>query len=329
MIKRREFIAGLGGTAVAWPLAARAQQLVLPVVGFVSPASEIAPLTNAFREGLREQGYVEAQNVLIEYRYARGAFERLPGLAAELAALRPAVMVGIATAGARAAIAASANATPNIPVVFVTALDPVQSGLVASLSRPGGNATGVTSMAGGLSPKRLDLAREFLRGDDGVAILINPGNPLAAAERNEVETAARAIGRRLEVITATNEIEIEKAFAGLEQRRVGVLLIASDTFFFSQMQRFATLSSQHAVPVVGPLREFTAEGGLMSYGTSIPEVNRQCGVLVGKILKGARPADLPVLRPTKFELVLNLKTAERLGIMISPKLLALADEIIE
>lgn len=234
------------------------------------------------------------------------------------------------TPAARVAKIASIRTTPPISVVFAMASDPVAEGFVESLNRPGGNITGVTSIAAALAPKRLDLVREFLRDDAAVAILINPVNPLSQTERMETEVAADAIGQRLAVVTASNEGEIDEAFATIKrQKHIGALIIAADVFFYSQMQRLATLATQHALPVIGPLREFAAEGGLLSYGASIAEVNRQAGIITGKVLKGARPGDLPVQQPTKFELVLNLKTAKRLSIEISPKLLALADEVIE
>jgi putative ABC transport system substrate-binding protein len=266
----------------------------------------------------------------IEYREARGAYERLPTLAAELVAMPVDIIYAGGTPAARAAKIASVKARPAVPIVFAMASDPVAEGFVESLNRPGGNITGVTSIAAALAPKRLDLVREFLRDDAAVAILINPVNPLSRAERRETEIAAEVIGQRLAVVTASNEGEIDEAFATIKkQKHVGALIIAADVFFYSQMQRLATLATQHALPVIGPLREFAVEGGLLSYGASIAEVNRQAGIITGKVLKGARPANLPVQQPTKFELVLNLKTAKRLSIEISPKLLALADEVIE
>jgi putative ABC transport system substrate-binding protein len=327
-VRRREFITLLGGTA-AWPFAARAQQATRPLIG-VLHATLFMPFGAAFLQGLREAGYVEGQAALIEYREARGAYERLPILAAELVTMHVDVIYARGTPAARVAKTASVKTTPAIPVVFAMAADPIAEGFVESLNRPGGNITGVTSIAGALAPKRLDLVREFLRDDAAVAILINPVNPLSKAERRETEVAAGAIGQRLIVVTASNEGEIDEAFTTIKQQKhIGALIIAADVFFYSQMQRLATLATQHALPVIGPLREFAAEGGLLSYGASIAEVNRQAGIITGKVLKGARPADLPVQQPTKFELVLNLKTAKRLSIEISPKLLALADEVIE
>ncbi len=325
-MRRREFITLLGGAA-AWPLALRAQSSKMHRIGILHSASGAEE--GAFQQGLRETGFIEGQNVLIEYRRAMGVYERLPSLAAELVGLSVDLIAALGTPAVRAAKSMSTKSVPAIPVVFVMGSDPVSDGFVESLDRPGGNMTGVTSIAGSVTPKRLDLAREFLRDDAAIALLINPSNPLNEAERQDAEAAARAVGHRLEVLMATDQAEIDKAFATLKQRKISLLIIAVDTFYYSQMQRMATLASQAAVPVIGPLRQFALEGGLMSYGASIPEVTRQAGVLTGRVLKGAQPADLPVQQPTKFELVLNLKTAKALGIDLSPKLLAIADEVIE
>ena len=326
-LKRREFITLLGGAA-AWPVAARAQQPAkLPTVGFLHSAS--GQNEAAFHQGLREAGYIEGQNVLIESRWAMGSYERLPTLAAELVGLRVDLIAALGTPAVRVAKSASIKPVPAIPVVFTTGSDPVAEGFVESLNRPGGNMTGVTSLAGTLAPKRLELVREFLRDDAAIAILINPRNPLSEAERRDAESASRAIGQRLEILTASDQAEIDRAFASLKQRRISVLIIAVDTFYYSQMPRMAAFAAQAAVPVIGPLREFAAEGGLLSYGTSISDITRQAGVLAGRVLKGARPAELPVQQPTKFELVVNLKTAKALGLTIPDKLLALADEVIE
>jgi ABC-type uncharacterized transport system substrate-binding protein len=329
MMRRREFITLLGGAAATWPLAARGQRSGLPRIGCLHAAAPSQFSDTAFRQGLREAGFVEGQNVLIEYRWARGAYERLPALAAELVDLRIDLLVPFGTPAVHVAKATSMKSAPAIPVVFSMGSDPVAEGFVESLSRPGGNITGITSIAGSLAPKRLELMREFLRDNSSIAILINPNNPLSEAERRDTEAASRAIGQRLEVLTAANQDEIDKTFAALKARDVSMLIIAVDTFYYTQMQRMATLAAQTRVPVVGPLREFAAEGGLLSYGASIAEVNRQAGVLAGKVLKGARPAELPVEQPTKFELVVNLKAARALGIELSPKLLAIADEVIE
>jgi putative tryptophan/tyrosine transport system substrate-binding protein len=328
-MKRREFMTLIGGAA-AWPQMARAQQgSALPRIGVLHSASPSQFTDVAFREGLREAGYIEGQNLVIDTRWARGAYERLTALAAELVELRISVLAAFGTPAVRIVQSASRKSTPAVPVVFAMGSDPVTEGFVESLNRPGGNMTGVTSLAGSLAPKRLELVREFLRDDAPIAILINPANPLSEAERRDAATAALAIGQRLEVLTASNQAEIDQAFTALKQRRVSVLVIAVDTFYYTQMQRMATLAAQSPMPVIGPLREFAAEGGLLSYGANIPDVNRQAGVLAGKLLKGAKPADLPVQQPTKFELVVNLRTAKALGIDLSPKLLALADEVIE
>jgi putative ABC transport system substrate-binding protein len=328
-VGRREFITLLGG-ATAWPLAARGQQAgKLPLVGLLGGASPSPFFETAFLQGLREAGYVERQNVLIEYRWARGAYERLPALAAEFVALRVDVIATFGTPAAHAAKSASLKVSPPIPVVFAMGSDPVAEGLVASLHRPGGNMTGVTSITGALAPKRLELMREFLRDDAALAILFNPGNPIGEAERRDAEAASRAIGQRLEFLTARNVSEIDAAFATLRERRIAALIISSDTLFFSQMQRLAALAAQYRLPAIGSLREFAAEGGLLSYGASVFDNNRLAGIVAGKVLNGARPADLPVQRAARFELIVNLKTAKAFGIELSPKLLALADEVIE
>ena len=239
-----------------------------------------------------------------------GDYQRLPSLAAELVEQRPNLLAAFGTPAVRIAKSASVKLSPPVPVVFAMGADPVLEGVVESLNRPGGNMTGVTSIAGALAPKRLELVRGFLRENSSVAILINPGNPLSEAERRDTEVAVQAVGQRLEVLTASNQAEIDKAFAALSQRKVGFLIIAVDTFYYTQMQRMATLAAQAAVPAIGPLREFAAEGGLLSYGTSISDVNRQAGVMAGKVLSGALPQQLPVQQPTKFELVVNLKDRE-------------------
>jgi ABC-type uncharacterized transport system substrate-binding protein len=328
-MRRREFIAFLGGAAAAWPLAARAQQPVMPVVGVLGAGSPAPLFTVALAQGLKESGYVEGQNVRIEYRWAAGIYDRLPAMAAELVQLRVDVIATFGTAAARVAKTASLAVSPPLPVVFSFGSDPVAEGLVASLNRPGGNMTGSTSIAGSLAPKRLELLRTFLRRDATLAILINPDNPLAGPERADAETAARTLGQPLEVLNARNESEIEATFEGVGQRGIDGLIIAVDTFYFAQMRRMATLAARFAVPAIGPLQEFAAAGGLMTYGPNIQEVNRQAAISVGKVLKGAKPADLPVMQPTRFELVINLKAARALGLDVPPTLLALADEVIE
>jgi ABC-type uncharacterized transport system substrate-binding protein len=326
-MKRRTFIT-LVGSAAAWPLAARAQQPAMPLVGVLGSASPVPFLTSGLIAGLRETGFIEGQNVRIEDRWARGALDRLPQLAAELVGLRPALVATFGIPAVHAIKNATAKAVPPIPVIFAMGNDPVVEGLVASFNRPGGSMTGVTTVSGALAPKRMELVREFLRGST-VGILVNPEGPVSQSEREDADRASRAIGLRLEVFNARNEQEIETAFPLLEQRQASALIVATDQFYFTQMQRIATLASRYRVPAIGPLREFAVEGGLMSYGASVYEANRQAGVYVGRVLKGARPADLPILQPTKFDLVINLKSSKALAIEISPKLLSLADEVIE
>ncbi len=319
----------LGGAVATWPLAARAQQAPMPVVGILGAGSPAPLFTVALAQGLKESGYTESQNVRIEYRWARGAYDLLPKMADELVQLPVNILATFGTAAARVAKAASVKVSPPVPVVFSFGSDPVAEGLVASLNRPGGNMTGSTSIAGSLAPKRLELLRAFLGDDAGLAILINPDNPLAGPERADAETGARTLGQRLEVLTARNESEIDTAFASLKQRHISGLIVAVDTFYFGQMRRMAALAARLAVPAIGPLQEFAAAGGLMTYGPSIQEVNRQAAIYVGKVLKGARPADLPVMQPTKFELAINLKAAKALGLEVPPTLLVAADEVIE
>jgi putative ABC transport system substrate-binding protein len=329
-VNRREFITLLGGAIATWPLAAPAQQRErVRQIGYLHSASRSQFVDAAFRQGLQTMGFVEGQNVTIEGRWAQGAFDQLPRLVAELIGMHVELIAAAGTPAVGVAKAASVKAVPNIPVVFVMGGDPVAEGIVESLNRPGGNITGITTVSAALTPKRLELVREFLRDGAPIAFLLNPASSLSEPDRKDAEAAAAAIGQRLEILTASNQAEIERAFATLSQRKFSVLIIAADLYFYSQMQRMATLAAQTNVPAIGPLREFAAEGGLLSYGASIPEVNRQVGVLVGRVLNGARPADLPVQQPTKFELVINLKTAKALGIDFSPKLLAVADEVIE
>jgi putative ABC transport system substrate-binding protein len=282
-----------------------------------------------FAQGLKESGYTEGQNVRMEYRWAQGAYDLLPGMAKELVSLPVNVLATFGTAAARVAKTASVEVSPPVPVVFSFGSDPVAEGLVASLNRPGGNITGSTSIGGSLAPKRLELLRAFLRDDAKLAILINPDNPLSEAERADAQRAARTLGQCLEVLNARNESEIDAAFASLKERHISGLIIAVDTFYFGQMRRMAVLAIRFAVPAIGPLQEFTAAGGLMTYGPSIQEVNRQAAIYVGKILKGARPADLPVMQPTRFELAINLRAAKALGLDVPQTLLATADEVIE
>jgi putative ABC transport system substrate-binding protein len=328
-MKRREFIKLLGGVVTALPLGARAQQAAMPVVGFLHPASPVEPhvaIRARFLAGLQETGYVAGQNVMIEYRWAEGRYDRLPQLAADLVRRHVAVLL---VGGGPAAILAARSATSTIPIVFVTGDDPLRHGVMANLSRPGGNVTGVSFFTTAVVSKRVELLRDLLPNASSIAYLVNPANPEAEPETKDVSAAARALGFELHVLNASSEREIDAAFATLIQLRPGALLTGSDPFLFSRGSQIAALSIRHAVPAIFVSRENAVAGGLASYGTSIPDAYRQAGVYVGRILKGAKPADLPVVEPTKFELVLNLNTARVLGIGIPPKLLALADEVIE
>jgi ABC-type uncharacterized transport system substrate-binding protein len=325
---RRKFLATLGGTAVAWPLAARAQQPGKPVVGFLHSVSDQAIPSSAlgFRRGLAETGYVEGRNVEVEYRWAEGRYERLPSLAADLVRRHVAV---IAAGGTAAPALAAKAATSTIPIVFQTGSDPVKDGLVASLNRPGGNVPGVSRMSFTLAPKRLELLHELVPKATAIAFLVNPANPVAASQIQEIREPARSLGLRVHVLEASSERQIEIAFETLTQQRAGALLIANDTFLSGQRELFIALAARHAVPVTYPGREAVAAGGLMSYDASAEDSFRQVGTYVGRILKGERPADLPVLQPTKFELAINVKTAKTLGLDVPPMLIARADEMIE
>jgi putative tryptophan/tyrosine transport system substrate-binding protein len=324
-MRRREFIALIGGTAAGWPLGVRAQQQPMPVIGFLSAISSYGPFLVAFRRGLAEAGCVEGENVTIEYRWAEGRYDRLPELASEL--VRRQVAVIVAAGGNQSARAAKA-ATTTIPIVFYSG-DPVAEGLVSSLNRPGGNMTGMSTFAPALGGKRVDLLRELLPRASALAMLINPNYAPAAAEAVETENAAQALGHKLSVFKASSEGGIEAAFATLAQQRPDALIVGADPFFNSRREQLATLAMRNSIPAIYVWREFVVAGGLMSYGDDFADGYRQVGIYVGRILKGANPADLPVIRPTKFELVINLKTAKSLGIAVSEKLLALADELIE
>jgi putative ABC transport system substrate-binding protein len=320
----------LGGAAATWTLSVRGQQSDrVARIGLLHSGTPSEFTDDAFRLGLREAGFIDGQNALIEHRWARGSYQRLAEMAAELLNLRVNLMAAFGTPATHAAKSASIKSDPAIPVVFTMGGDPVAEGFVQSLNRPGGNVTGLTSISGALASKRLELLREFLRSDAPVAILLNPTNPLSGAERRDAETAAHAIGQRIEVLTASNPAEIDGAFAQLVAQKVSILIIAVDQFYFSQVQRLATLAGRTRLPVIGPLREFAMEGGLLSYGPNLADVSRRAGILAGRILKGAKPAELPVEQPTKFELVVNLRTAKVLSIELPQTLLALADEVIE
>ena len=322
-MKRREFISLLGGAA-AWPLAARAQQQPMPVVGFLNGASpeKYEPFVNAFLQGLKETGYAERQNVMIEYRWADGQYARFPEMVRDLIRRQVAV---IAVNTPAAGIAK--QAATNIPIVFFTGEDPVTSGLVKSLSRPGGNATGVTSMFGGLAAKQFGLLRELIPSASAVAFLVNPQNPITEPNVRDAKEAAQILGLQVRILNASTEAEIDLAFEALSQRLAGALLVQPDAFLNNK--RIVALAARHAVPTMYQVRDLTAAGGLISYGSSLADLYRQMGVYTGKVLKGTHPAELPVLQPTKFELIINLKTAKTLGIEIPPTLLALADEVIE
>ena len=328
-MRRREFITFAGSVAATWPLAVRAQQMAVPAVGFLSSGVSaelvVADRLRAFRQGLSEAGYVEGRNVAIEYRWAEGQYDRLPALAAELASQHLAVIVAIGVA----ALAAK-NATATIPIVFLVSEDPVRLGLVATLGRPGGNATGVNFFVGELGAKQLGLLHELIPSATRIGLLVNP-NSLEQTERirKDVTTAASDIGLKIEVVQASNSREIEAVFETLARNGVDALLVGADAFFVSRRVEFAIQAVRHRIPALYNVREYAEAGGLMSYGTDVREAYRQMGIYTGKILKGAKPIDLPVIQSTKFELVINLITARALSIEVSPALLARADEVIE
>jgi putative tryptophan/tyrosine transport system substrate-binding protein len=326
-MRRRKFITLLGGAAT-WPLAAHAQQPMIPVIGCLNSAAAapIAHLLAAFRRGLGETGFVEGQNVAIEYRLAEGQYDRLPALAADLVNRRVSV---IAVGGGTVSALAAKAATAAIPIVFISDSDPVKIGLVASINRPGANVTGIHQLTAGLEAKRIGLLHELVPGATTIAVLVNPNYTDAEAQIKEVQEAARTLGLQLQVLSASREGDFDAAFAAVIARRAGALLIASDPFLFSRRNQLVALAARHAIPSIYQFRECAAIGGLMSYGTRITDSYHQVGVYTGRILKGAKPADLPVVQSTKFEFVINLKTAKSLGLTISPTLVAQADDVIE
>jgi putative ABC transport system substrate-binding protein len=328
-MSRRDFITLVGGAAVTWPLAARAQQPAMPVIGFMSSRSpgDSTNLVAAFRKGLSETGYIEGQNVAIEYRWAEGQYDRLPALAAEL--VHRAVAVLVATGGEHSALAAKA-ATSTIPIVFTVADDPVKIGLVASLNRPGGNATGVSLLTTEPEAKRLGLLHELMPGAAVIGALIDPNEQEEAeAQSRELRDAARTLGQRIYIANAKNDEELDLAFAMLVQERADALLVSSDPFFDTRRDRIIAFAAQRRMPAIYQFREYAVGGGLMSYGISLPDGYRQVGIYAGQILKGVKPADLPVWRSITFEFVLNMKTAKTLGLDVPATFMARVDEVIE
>jgi putative ABC transport system substrate-binding protein len=327
-MKRREFITLLGGGAAAWPLAARAQQAPMPVVGVLGghTSAEWEPFVAAFKLGLKEIGFVEGQNVRIEYRWAEGHYDRLPALAADLVRSRVAVIAAVG--GVNSGLAAK-DATQDIPIVFLTGRDPVELGFVDSFKRPGRNLTGVNMQNEELEPKRIELLRKLKPNASTIAILINPDNPNHRSRVDAMEAVVRAGGQQPVVLGAAADGDFEPAFATLAQRGADALIILPDPFLDSHRETLVNLSARHAIPAIYQWREFVRAGGLLSYGTSLADAHWQIGNYTGKILQGAKPADLPVVQPTRFELVINLKTAKALGLTVPDTLLAIADEVIE
>jgi putative tryptophan/tyrosine transport system substrate-binding protein len=326
-MRRREFLGALGGLTAAWPLAVRAQQPALPVVGFLNGTSPegYGLFLSAFLQGLSETGYVENRNVAIEYRWAEGHYDRLPALAADLVRRGVAVIAATSTPANRIA----EEATTTIPVIFTTSSDPVALGLVDSLSRPGGNVTGAVTLNVEVGSKRLELLREVVPTDTIIVVLANPTNPNFEGQLRDVQAAAHTIGQQILVTTAKTEDEIDAAFARLVQQRVGAILVNTDAFLFSRRNQLVALAKRYAVPAIFDRREYAAAGGLMSYGGSVTDVYRLAGGYTGRVLKGERPADLPVQQSTKVELVINLKTAKALGLTFPITLLSRVDEVIE
>jgi putative ABC transport system substrate-binding protein len=327
-MRRREFITLLGGTAAVWPLAARAQQPAMPLIGFLSGRSpgEAASALDAFRQGLREIGYNEGKNVSIEYRWAEGRYDRLPALAADLVGRQVAVIA--ATGGEASGLAAKA-ATATIPIVFTMGGDPVELGLVVSLNNPGGNVTGVTFIVGDIATKRLGLLRQLVPNATTIAMLMNPDYPATSAEVRDVQAGARSLGLQLNILNASTSREIDVALATFVSKRPDALYVGGDPFLLGQRDQITSSVAHHAVPATYPQREYVDAGGLMSYGTSVPNGYRQAGVYTGRILRGVKPSELPVLQPTKLELAINLKAAKALSLDVPANVLAIADEVIE
>lgn len=327
ILTRREFITLLGAAAI-WPFGTRAQQPTKPVIGFLGSASAVewTQFTAAFRQGLAQTGFLEGQNAAIEYRWADGQYERLPELAADLIRRNVAVILA---AGSVAPALAAKGATATTPIIFVNGVDPVQFGLVASLNRPGSNITGVSFLTGDLGAKRLGLLRELVPSVTVVALLVKADNPNAESAVRDVQEAARLLRLAFHPLRAQTATDIDTPFASLAQQQVGALLVSADPFFTSRHDDFARLAARYKIPAIYPAQEFVAVGGLMSYGTSIREAYRQAGLYTGKILKGEKAADLPVVQSTKFDLVINLNTAKALGLTFPPGILAIADEVIE
>jgi putative ABC transport system substrate-binding protein len=327
-MRRREFLIVLGGAAAAWPLAARSQQTAMPVIGFLgatAPDAYTSQLVAAFRQGLTEVGLVENRDFAIEFRWAEGNYDRLPALASELVGDRAAVIL----AGSLPSALAAKQATSSIPIVFIMGADPVKLGVVTSLNRPDGNVTGIYQYYGALGGKRLELIREIVPSLAVLAVLSNPKNPNAEDHLNDIKAAARAVHQQIDVFHASSEGDIDAVFANLARHRDGALLLADDPLFSVRRDQIVALAARYAVPTSYYARDFALAGGLMSYGSSGVDNNRQAGIYVGRILKGVKPSELPVLQPTKFELVINLKTAKALGLGIPQSLLGTADEVIE
>jgi putative ABC transport system substrate-binding protein len=327
-MKRRRFITILGGAAATWPLAARAQQPAMPVIGFLGLTSpqEFAAEGAAFVRGLNEAGYAEGRNLAIEYRWAQGQFDRLPTLASDLAR-RP--LAAFAALGTPASVFAAKAATTTIPIVFVTGGDPVQMGLAASFNRPGGNATGIYMLTTALEPKRLQFLRELVPNAAVIGVIVDPNSPDTDLQIKELPLAASALGRQIKILAARTESEIDAAFAAIADQQIGAVLVASSPSYLPQRYKFVALSARHAVPTIYFFRAFAEAGGLMSYGTSLTDAYRLAGIYAGRILSGEKPSDLPIQQSVKVELVLNLKTAKALGLAVPPNLLATADEVIE